>query len=196
MNARSQNGFTLYELLITVLLIGVILALGVPNLQEFTANSRVTATANDLHGAFLLSRTEAARAREPVTICASADGASCGGAASFDDGWIVFVDETGDGNGIVDGVDVVVKQFPAVDASIDITATDLGGVTARRFTFAPSGMGTGAAGAVASAMVCDDRGNQLAAGGASSARVVVVTPLGRSNVLREVAEIAAQGGCP
>lgn len=195
MNARSQSGFTLYELLITVLVIGVIITIGVPNMREFTANSRVTAAANDLLSAFLLARTEAARSKENITICASANGTTCA-SSSFDDGWIVFVDI--DGDGAVDGGDgdTVVRRFPAVNAAIDITSLDVNGNAADDFTFAPSGMGMGNAGALSTATICDDRGNRVAAGGWSSARVLIVTPLGRSTVLRDAVQINNQGGCP
>ena len=195
MNARSQSGFTLYELLITVLVIGVIITIGVPNMREFTANSRVTSAANDLLSAFLLARTEAARSKENITICASANGTTCA-SNSFDDGWIVFVDI--DGDGAVDGGDgdTVVRRFPAVNAAIDITSLDVNGNAADDFTFAPSGMGMGNAGALSTATICDDRGNRVAAGGWSSARVLIVTPLGRSTVLRDAVQINNQGGCP
>ena len=73
MKTRSQTGFTLYELLITFLIVGVVLTLGIPNLADFTRNSRITSTANDLHAAFLMSRSEAARSKSNITICASAD---------------------------------------------------------------------------------------------------------------------------
>ena len=200
MNRRRDSGFTLYELMITVLVIGVILSLGIPNLQEFTANSRISSTANDLHSAFMVARTEAARTKENVTICASANGATCG-STDFDDGWIVFVDtgptSTPAGTiGTVDAADTVVRQYPAVHDSIDINATDINDVAADSFTFAPTGMGLGNAGAVSAATICDARGNQVSAGGWSSARVLIVTPLGRSTVLRDSVQIANQGGCP
>ena len=195
MDARQQAGFTLYELLITVLVIGVILTIGLPNMREFTANSRISATANDLHGALMLGRTEAARAREEVTICASSNGTACN-SADFDTGWIVFVDGTGDGNGVVDGTDTVLRIFPAVDPSINVNATDLGGNPASRFTFTPASVGTGAAGMLTAATICDGRGNRVAAGGWSTARLLIVTPLGRSTVLRDAVQIANRGGCP
>jgi type IV fimbrial biogenesis protein FimT len=97
-NHHKQNGFTLYELMITLLVIGIVLVIGVPNLSDFTRNSRVTGTANDLHGSIMLGRSEAARSKENITICASAaptGAAACDG-ASFDGGWIVFIDLNGD----------------------------------------------------------------------------------------------------
>lgn len=203
MRSERQRGFTLYELLITVLVIGVILSLGVPNFREFTANSRMTATANDLHGALLLARTEAARTKGNVSVCASNAAVlprTCA-STSFDEGWIVFTDATSatddTPNLAVDGADVLLRAYPAIDAAIDVT-TNAGGL-ADYFTFASTGLGFGQVGAVAplaTATICDDRGNQVSAGGWSAARVLIVTPLGRSTVLRDSVQIANQGGCP
>ena len=196
MDTKFQNGFTLYELLITVLVIGVILTLGVPNLQEFTANSRITTTANDLHASFLLARSEAARAKTNITICASNDSMSANPSCSmgsFDDGWIVFIDTDGD---IVRGAgENVLRVLPAIDSAIDIT-TNAG---ASYFSFAATGLGRGDVGglpSLQSARICDGRGNVTAAGGSSAARVLIVTPIGRATVIRDPVQITAQGDCP
>lgn len=197
MKKHRQKGFTLYELLITVLIIGVILTFGVPNLSDFTQNSRVTALANDLHGSFYLARSEAARAKQNVTICASAkpfdDAAACNG-ASFDEGWIVFLDDDGDIVRDVGTGESVLKAFPAADAQIDI---DTKGAT--YFSFAHDGFGRGDVNgkAFTTAMICDDRGNVVAAGGYSAARRLVVTPVGRSVIIRSQQAIDASGDvCP
>ena len=73
MDKRQQTGFTLYELMITLMVIAIILSFGIPNMRAFTLNSRMTGTANDLHAAFQMARSEAAHAKTNVTICASAD---------------------------------------------------------------------------------------------------------------------------
>jgi type IV fimbrial biogenesis protein FimT len=82
-----------------LLVVGIVLTIGVPNLSNFTRNSRITGTANDLHSSFMVARSEAARAKTSVTICASSDpfgAANCDEGASFNDGWIIFVDINGD----------------------------------------------------------------------------------------------------
>jgi type IV fimbrial biogenesis protein FimT len=99
MKTKYENGFTLYELLVTMLIVGIVLTIGIPNMSEFTANSRMATTANDLHSSFMLGRSEAARSKTFVTVCASADplgvAATCDG-PSFDSGWIIFLDLDGD----------------------------------------------------------------------------------------------------
>lgn len=192
MKKHGQNGFTLYELLITVLIVGIVLTVGIPNLSGFTQNSRITGTTNDLHGSFLLARSEAARAKQNITLCASADpmGAALCDGATFDEGWIIFVDVDGDIERA--GADEnVLKAFPPVDDAIDINTDG-----ATYFSFAPTGLGRGNVNGVdafVTAMVCDDRGNVVAPGGNSAARRLVVTPIGRSTVIRSQETIAASG---
>ncbi|MEX2123916.1 MAG: GspH/FimT family pseudopilin [Woeseia sp.] len=192
MNSTKQHGFTLYELLITLLIVGMVLALGIPNLSDFTQNSRITGTANDLHSSFMVGRSEAARAKTNITICASSNAATCNG-ASFDQGWIIFVDINGDiERGGAD--ENLLRSHPAVDDRIDII-TDNG---ATYFSFAASGLGRGDVDgpSFGTAMICDERGHQLAAGGSSAARRLVVMPIGRSVVIRDFDLIDAAGGCP
>jgi type IV fimbrial biogenesis protein FimT len=196
MKTKHQNGFTLYELLVTMLVIGIVMTIGIPNMSAFTANSRMAATANDLHSSFMLARSEAARSKSPITICASADSlaanASCNG--NFDDGWIVFVDLDGDLQRAGAGENVL-RRNPAIDSNIDININ----ANATYFSFAPTGLGRGNVGGVPAfqtAVLCDDRGNIVAAGGNSAARYLVVTPIGRATVVRDQSIIASKGGCP
>ena len=201
MTNRNQSGFTLYELLITMVVIGIVLSVGIPNFGVFTQNSRITSTANDLHASFYLGRSEAARSKENITICASAnsmDASTCTG-GTFDDGWIIFIDLDGNiqrpAGPNVPGGENVLRRHPAVDDAIDIS-TNAG---ANYFSFAPTGLGRGDIGgqpSLQTAVICDGRGNVVATGGNSAARYLVVTPLGRATVLRDVDLIAAAGDCP
>jgi len=179
-----------------MLVIGIVLTVGIPGFGVFTQNSRITSTANDLHSSFFLARSEAARAKSNITICASNDSmgaATCTG-GTFDGGWIIFVDL--DGNIQRAGADEnVLRRYPAIDDAIDIT-TNAG---ANYFSFAPTGLGRGDIGgqpSVQTAMICDGRGNIVAAGGNSAARYLIVTPIGRATVLRDVDQITTAGDCP
>lgn len=194
MNPRNQTGFTLYELLTTMTIIGVVLAIGVPNMASFRQSSRITSTANDLHSSFHLARSEAARAKTSITICASADSMAaiptCGG--ELEAGWIVFEDR--DGDIVVDAGEPILRRFPPVAEGIVINTTGPDDY----FSFASTGLGRGnvtGTPPVSTAVICDERGNVPGSGGKSAARVLVVTPLGRATVLADEAQIALQGGC-
>jgi type IV fimbrial biogenesis protein FimT len=194
MKTKTQTGFTLYELLTTMLIVGIVLSLGIPNMQSFRQNSRMTAAANDLHSSFHLARSEAARSKTNITICASADPFAatpvCSG--ELEAGWVVFEDRNGDI--AVNGADSVLKRFPPVHTSIDINTTGPDDY----FSFASTGLGRGnvtGTAPVATMMLCDGRGNVRGGGGTSTARVLVVTPLGRATVLADESQIIFHGGC-
>ena len=185
MKNRHQNGFTLYELLITLLIVGVILSLGIPNLSEFSANSRLTGAANDLHASFQLARSEAARAKTNITICASANpfdaAANCGG--TWNQGFIVFLDDNGDLLR-AGATETVLRAHGPLDPEIILAVAN----NASYFSYASTGLGRGDVGgnpALTQVVFCDDRGNITAAGGNSAARLFVATPLGRATILRD-----------
>lgn len=186
MKKRTQTGFTLYELLITVLIVGVVLTLGIPNMTAFTANSRITTSANDLHAAFQVARSEAARAKTNITICASDNSmdlalADCQG--TWEDGFIVFVDNNGDlarsGAG-----ETVLRAHPAVADGVSLRVAG----DSTFFSYAATGLGRGNVGGqppVAQIIICDDRGVAEASKDYSFGRLFVATPLGRATVIRD-----------
>ena len=76
MKAPRQSGFTLWELLVTMLVAGMLLAVGVPSFRDAQRNSAITAAANDLITGLLAARAEAVKRQVPVTLCASPDPAA------------------------------------------------------------------------------------------------------------------------
>ncbi len=200
MKNRTQTGFTLYELLTTMLIVGVVLAFGVPNMQSFRQNSTMTAAANDLHSSFHLARSESGRAKNNITICASADSMAalptCGG--ELEAGWVVFEDRNGDIT--VDAVEPILRRFPPVTGGIVITTNIVG--PDKYFMYASTGLGrrdvTNKA-PLDTMVLCDVRDNVPGGSGKSTARVLIVTPLGRAAVFGDIAliadKIAVYGGC-
>lgn len=189
MDKRQQTGFTLYELMITLMVVGIILSFGIPNLRSFTLNSRITGTANDLHAAFMMARTEAAHAKTNVTICASANpmgAASCGG--TWEQGYVVFIDD--DADQVRDAGEAILRSQPGVDTGVMLRVAN----AATYFMYAPSGLGRLDAGgnpALSQVVICDERGNGNGPGGGSTARLFVSTPLGRATIVRDRAMVGA-----
>lgn len=89
MNYRTSRGFTLFELMVTVAVMGIILSFGIPGFMSFIQNNRATTDTNDLITALNLARSEATRRAAPITVCSSTDGASCSGDGDWSGGWIV-----------------------------------------------------------------------------------------------------------
>jgi len=191
MKKRTQSGFTLYELLITFLIVGTILAYGIPNFAEFTQNSRMTSSANDLHAAFHMARSEAARGKTNITICASANsmdaGADCGG--TWDQGFIVFIDDNFD-RARAGATETILRAHPKAEKGVSYAIAN----DATYFMYASTGLGRTDAGgnaAISQVVMCDERGNEIGAGGNSAARLFVATPLGRATILRDIGLIDA-----
>lgn len=198
---RLQAGFTLYELLLTVFVVGIVLSFGIANMSDFTRNGRMTATANDLHAAFHLARSEAARAKTFITICASASAMTaapdCGG--NWSQGYILFTDINGDLTVDPGDGDTILRREGAVETGVNLTFAN----NASYFRFASSGQGSAVPGntPVSQVLMCDERGNAPGPSGSSTARAFVVTPLGRGVILKEQNQIqdlitALGAACP
>jgi len=194
----KQSGFTLLELMFAITLVALIAGIGLPNLQEFVRNSRMSSSANDIISDFNFARSEAVKRRVPITLCKTADGATCNTTTAPFTRWIIFVDDINpalvaatDGNGAVDGTEVILRDRELPD-SITVTTTN-GQV---RATFLPTGFPRIEAANVNRFVLCDVRGNATSAGGDSTARAIEVLPTGRPSVFRAKATITAFGGCP
>jgi type IV fimbrial biogenesis protein FimT len=91
MNMENEQGFTLVELLITIVVVSVLLATAVPSIMQMVKNNRVTTQANKLVTAIQLARNEAVKRGTRSTICAAnADLTNCSGNTDWSNGWIVF----------------------------------------------------------------------------------------------------------
>lgn len=95
----KQNGMTLIELLITIAVIAVSLALGLPAMSEFIKNNRLTGQTNSLVTAIQVARNEAVKRNTGTTICARNPGTgTCSGGNDWTNGWLVFSDLDQDGD--------------------------------------------------------------------------------------------------
>ena len=92
MSKPHQRGFTSIELLSTVALLGVLLAIGLPSFQSLIASSRLTTVTNDLLASLAQTRSEAVRLGSRVSICKSANGTQCITTGDWEQGWIIFAD--------------------------------------------------------------------------------------------------------
>lgn len=122
MNTTAQFGFTLVELMFTMFIAILIVALGVPAYSNFVDDNRMITATNDLVTDMQVARSEGIKRNVAVSICASTDGATCSVANNWQPGWIVFQDDNADG---VVNLGNVLRSHGAVtgnDLSIAITA--------------------------------------------------------------------------
>lgn len=108
---RPVRGFTLIELMVTLAVVGVLIALAAPSFSSLLASNRASSISTELAGAMMFARAEAVKRGVRVTICKSSDTdqatPTCSTSATWGDGWLVFTD-TGT-IGAVDGTDVRLK---------------------------------------------------------------------------------------
>lgn len=115
------SGFTLIEVMITIAILAVLLALAAPSFQALIASSRLTAATNDLVSAFAQARSHAIKVGNRTTVCMSATGGACTDSGGWQQGWISFVDTTRSGTtAAVDSGETINSVFPALPTGIII----------------------------------------------------------------------------
>lgn len=86
----QKNGFTLIELMVTLVVVAIVLSIAIPSFQSQILNNRSITLGEDFASAINFARSEAVKRGKRVTLCASDDGSLCAG--DWVDGFIVVVD--------------------------------------------------------------------------------------------------------
>jgi type IV fimbrial biogenesis protein FimT len=114
MNTRSSSGFTLVELMVTIGVLAILLGLAAPSFTNVINSNRVTSSANELLSALTLTRSEAIKRGQFVTLCpANTAKTACVASKTWSngDGWIAFTDN-GPNAGKVDSGEIVLQAWP------------------------------------------------------------------------------------
>ncbi len=124
------RGFTIIELMLTIAVLAVLLALGVPNLQQAIINNRLTTEVNSLVAGLQYARSEALRRNAVVAI----------GAAGNDwtsTGWKVWIDA--DNDGTADSGETVLRSQSAPASSYTIKPPSSVTTSPAALRFSPNG---------------------------------------------------------
>lgn len=135
---KKYSGLTLVELLATLVIAGVLVALALPSFRGLLVRRAVEATTADLLTDFSYARGEALKRGHSVTICRSTSGTACEPSdGSWHVGWIVFDDLDGDER--VDAGEVVLRVHAAAPGILSIQKAD-GSDAQSTFPYRASGL--------------------------------------------------------
>ncbi|WP_273209327.1 GspH/FimT family pseudopilin [Marinobacter subterrani] len=178
---QRASGFTLLELIITIIVLSIVASFAVPSFRETIMNNRLTAQINEASSLISYARSEASKLQSGlVTVCSSTDSASCSGNAAWETGWIVFRDIDGDRAVDTADGDELLKVGAALTGGntfriIDLTS-DGGGYVQFASNGFPIPSATG--NAAGTFVICDERG-------ASEARAISVNISGQTRLARD-----------
>lgn len=90
---KSNQGFSLIELLVTISIVAILLAAVVPSFSRSIANTHIATVRDNLISSLQFARSEAISRNVAVALCPSTDGANCTASSDWADGWIIYLDE-------------------------------------------------------------------------------------------------------
>lgn len=170
MPTSRTRGFSLVELMITVLVVAILTAVAWPNFRDFMHRNTVTSQANQVLAALQYARNEAVSRRYPTALCGSTSGSACtSGDTSFENGWMIWRDSTLSGTPSYSSTKD--ELLRVVEAQNGVSIRSFGGSgTASLIAFDQRGAVIGAGGAVTNIVVCAKNSSSDALG-ANSERV-------------------------
>lgn len=156
----KQCGFSLIELIIALVIVGVLLALAAPAVRTFLQNQRISTQVNDLLADLNFARSESIKRAVGVGVCGSPS--DCGSpSTSWESGWSVFVDS--DNGNDWDTGEPVLRVRDAIGSANTLRVTPT--ASSAPLIFLPNGKVNPANGRTYS--LCDTRGP------ASGRRVII-----------------------
>ena len=117
---KSEHGFTIIELMITLSIAAILLAVGIPSMSDFIANNKITSQGNILVSFLQNSRMEAVKTNRTTQVCVENDDStnSCDG-GNWATGLKLWSDK--DNDNTVDANEVI-RFYNASPGDITITA--------------------------------------------------------------------------
>ncbi|WP_170915868.1 GspH/FimT family pseudopilin [Stutzerimonas stutzeri] len=170
---KQQAGFTLIELMVAVALLGIVLAIAIPAINDFTIKQRVSSQAHEMMLSLALARSEALKLNRDVRVIPQT-----GTASGWSDGWCVGPATIGSNCNHAD----VIRLFRSA-RSVSITSFNT--ANPPRFSFRRDGTREGNVNAALKVT-----SPNLDATG-ESARCITLSPLGRA----EIAKVSRDAGC-
>ncbi len=129
-----HRGVTLIELLVVVAILALLGCLAAPSLSGVADRMTVASFTHAFVAHMHLARSEAIKRNARVVVCKSSDGLSCAATGHWNQGWLVFHDE--DGNGQVGANERILQRQAGLPSAFQF-AGNLH--VARYVSFSPNG---------------------------------------------------------
>ncbi|MGE0803062.1 MAG: GspH/FimT family pseudopilin [Lautropia sp.] len=132
---NRPRGFTLVELLTSIAIIAILMAVAAPSFNSTMLNSSIRSASSAFGSDLAVARAEAIRTGGRVSICPrqAPDAVTCG--SNWGNGWLVFREDGTTGIGTFGGNDRLLREHAAVGAGLTLTRT----VGSGALTFLASG---------------------------------------------------------
>jgi type IV fimbrial biogenesis protein FimT len=126
----AVRGMTIIEMMLTLGIVGVLVALAVPSFTTVVQNSRIRSQASDVMANLAIARAEAAKRGQRVTLCpvpsvSVATPVCTPSATGWKDGYIVFADANG--NGAYEAGEVLIAVSEKLSGGNTLTSTGFTG---------------------------------------------------------------------
>ncbi|MBF0190705.1 MAG: GspH/FimT family pseudopilin [Magnetococcales bacterium] len=153
--AGRAAGYTLVELLVVVAIVAALMVMAAPFVTRILQDNRLITQINLLHGTLQFARTEAIKRGTSITVCATSNGAICGG--NWQEGWLILADA------------VILRAMPKLTGNTTLAFTLTAGGASDRIVYNARGFSPDHAGTF---RLCDSRG-------AGSAKGLITATTGR-----------------
>jgi type IV fimbrial biogenesis protein FimT len=201
---KTESGFTLIELMMTLVVAAILLGLGVPSMKVLIQNGKITGARDDLRSALYLARSAAINENAAGCICPTDDALAaapvCKGTGEWETGWVAFAEISDvSGSCVFDaGTDILLKVYDGSqnDPTRFTVRNDNVSINTQNYIrFNSRGAPVLSNGSIQQGVftICDDRGVTVDSEGKSVARAIILSVSGSTRDTNVAAQITA---CP
>lgn len=164
------KGYTIIELIISLCLLSILMAYGLPNYYDFKQNQIMRQEVNRLVSTINYARNQSIMTSQHIVLCATENRTACDGNGHWHTGWMVFTDKNRDRE--INEQDELLTYEDGMNHQI----TAISSRYRQIIRFDPMGS---APGTNLTIRFCDDRG-------ADFGKSVIISNVGRPRVLQTV----------
>ena len=175
---RRSSGFSLLEALVVMALVAVLAGIAAPAMSRLRQQHRMQAQAEALFSSLMLTRSEALRQQQRVTVCVRTPDDRCALAGPWTPGWMVFVDTNA--NAQRESQELVLQKHEALSAGFTLKGN---GPVSRFVSYGLEGRSQTISGAFQSGTLT------LCQVDAAHAWQVVINPLGRPRLEKLASDV-------